>query len=1055
MYRSSAGSGKTRTLAKAYLKLALKARTDYFKHILAVTFTNKATQEMKERILQYLDEFASGVDNSLSKEICEELGFTAEELKKRSKVVQSAILHHYSQFAISTIDAFFQKVIRSFTREAGLLGNFRLEVENELVLSEVVNELMDDLGTNKQLTDWVVEFSRDRLLEGENWNIVAALNGFAREIFNENFQAIEDKLEKPSGEQHHYKPTFEKLQAVLREFQAHMKDLAKKALVAIDRSGLGVNDFSYKDQGTAYKYFLEFSKGRYFPSGQSRIQSALANGANWAAKKSRNYHALTELASNSLLPILRDMVAYDEEHGPKYNSVMQVLKNFYAFGLIADITRKLRSYKQENNIMLLADAPKFLNGVISDSDTPFIYEKVGSYFQHYLIDEFQDTSGFQWKNFYPLLKDALDQNQASMVVGDVKQSIYRWRGGDQQLLQSEVSDAMGEGFTQVRELNTNYRSAEEIVNFNNLLFEGASRIVSEVTGEKMAQDAFYDVRQKPEKFRDKGYVRIEFIDSVESEEDWTDAVVAKLPGMLESLQDKSIKLKDVAILVRKNEEGQRIAKELLKYRNEKAKPGYRYDVVSNESLRLDTATSVNLLISALKYLNNPTDAVVRGQLAYEVAKGKNLNSVFVNAGNGEMNDLLPDTFLTSTEWLNRLSIFELTEELIRMFNLSAEESELAYLQAFQDLVLEFSAMEKSDLSSFLEWWENIKSKKSIQIASNVDAITVLTIHKAKGLQFKYVIVPFLNWRLNHEIPPLLWVKSDKPPFDQMGYLAVRYSSGLENTYFEEAYKNELSKAYVDNLNLLYVAFTRAEEGLFAFAAVPRANLKKPGTAGDLVYDSIRNSPALAPHLKENCLELGTLELLHSGTRGATYQATSLSHYASYDWRQKLVIKREGVEFFEESVSDKRASINYGILMHRLLAHIKYKAEAEGVLDQLHIENLFTEEEREVLSVALKKMLAHEVVSGWFNPAWEVRTEVPVLIPGGRQSRIDRVMIGKKETVIVDYKTGAKKEQDRRQVEGYAGLLTQMGYPNVKGYLLYLEDLEVVEVLAGSTLSLEF
>jgi len=241
--------------------------------------------------------------------------------------------------------------------------------------------------------------------------------------------------------------------------------------------------------------------------------------------------------------------------------------------------------------------------------------------------------------------------------------------------------------------------------------------------------------------------------------------------------------------------------------------------------------------------------------------------------------------------------------------------------------------------------------------------------------------------------------------------------------------------------------------LFGFAGMPRANLKKPGTVGDLVFDSISNSPALAPQLKENCLEAGTLELLDSTSSGGAYESTSLSHYASYDWRQKLVIKKEGVEFFEESVSEKRASINYGILMHRLLAHIKHKAEAEGVLNQLHIENLFTEEEREALSHALKKMLIHPVVSGWFSPVWEVRTEVPVLIPGGRQSRIDRVMIGKKETVIVDYKTGAKKEQDRRQVEGYAGLLSQMGYPNVKGYLLYLEDLDVVEVMAGSTLSL--
>ena len=1008
---------------------------------------------MKGRILHYLNDFANGLENNLAVELKKELGFSGEELRKRSKSVQSAILHQYSQFAISTIDAFFQKVIRSFTREAGLLGNFRLEVENELVLKEVVNDLMDELGTNKQLTDWVVEFSRDRLLEGENWNIVGALNGFAREIFNEEFQAIEDKLEKPSGDEHPYAKTMKTLQQVKREFEDHMKAEAIKALTVIKENGITADDFSGKDRGTALKYFLEFSKGRFYPTSGSVMQSYIASPNNWAPKKNLDRAVFTQVATQSLYPILLEMVKYSEENGRKYNSMTQVLKNFYAFGLIADITRKLKLYKQENNLMLLADAPKFLNGVINDSDTPFIYEKVGSYFRNYLIDEFQDTSGFQWKNFQPLLKDALDQSQSSMVVGDVKQSIYRWRGGDQQLLQNQVPTAMGEQVTQIKELNTNYRSAQQLVDFNNALFHQAANIISDMSGQPLANEAFKDVAQYVVRFPDKGYVAINFVEKPGDDEDWTMEVMKRLPRLVEELQDKKIKLKDIAILVRKNEEGQRIATELLQYKNTSAKPGYKYDVVSNESLRLDKAASVNLLLSALKYLHNPTDAIVRGHLAFEVTQTKPLDAVFFEAGNFHMDDLLPAEFLKQTGWLNKLSVYELTEELIRMFGLGKTENELAYLQAFQDLVLEFSSMEKNDLASFLEWWENMKGKKSIQVAGKVDAINVLTIHKAKGLQFKYVIIPFLNWRLNHEIPPLLWVHSDQPPFDRMGYLAVRHSRSLENTFFEDAYKTELTKAYIDNLNLLYVSFTRAEEGLIAFAAHPRTKLAKAGNVGDLVYESIMNDVVLKEKLVDNELRLGTLELLNIEREGSVYLPLSLTHYPSYDWRQKLIIKREGAEFFEEAVSEKRASINYGILLHRLLAYIKHKSEAESVLNELHIQNVFTEEEREVLAVELKKMMDHEVVSSWFASSWEVRTEVPVLIPGGKQSRIDRVMIGKKNTIIIDYKTGAKKEADRRQVESYSGLLTQMGYPNVQGYLLYLNGLEVMEVMKGSTLSL--
>ena len=1057
IYRSSAGSGKTRTLAKAYLGLALKFRDDYFKHILAVTFTNKATQEMKERILHYLNDFANGLENDLATELEGELGLAPDGLGKRSRGVRSAILHNYSQFAISTIDAFFQKIIRSFTREAGLLGNFRLEVENDLVMEEVVNDLMDELGHNQQLTDWVVEFSRDRLLEGDNWNIVAALNDFARVVFSEEFQAIEDQLEKPSSAANPYVGTMKVLQKELAQFESYMKPYALEALGILEQNGIAANDFNYKDSGTVLKYFREFSKGQFYSSKGPRIQSALAAGSNWGSKKGRNYDALTRLADSQLMPILKAMVDYEKAHVRRYNSAKEVLKKFHAFGLIADITRKLKAYKEANNIMLLADAPKFLNGVINDSDTPFIYEKVGSHFRHYLIDEFQDTSGLQWKNFFPLLKDAIDQGQASMVVGDVKQSVYRWRGGDLQLLQNEVGQAIGGHATDIRELTANYRSAEVLVDFNNAFFAKAPGIISETTENPMAAEAYRDVIQETKKYPGKGFVDITFLEKPDEDEDWTSEVMKRLPLLLEGLQDKKIKLKDIAILVRKNDEGQRIATELMQYKHKQARPGYRYDVVSNESLRLDTATSVNLLVSALRYLHNPNDAIVRGQLAFEVNKGKPLGKIFLEAGRSQMKELLPGAFLKETGWLNRLSIFELTEELIRMFDLGREESELAYLQAFQDLVLEFSAMEKNDLASFLEWWDNIKAKRSIQVAGNVDAISILTVHKAKGLQFKYVIIPFLNWKLGHDKQTLLWVRSDKPPFDKMGYLTVQYKSNLLETYFDEDYRQERAKSYLDNLNLLYVAFTRAEEGLMAFALKPN---KKRGdgkmvTVGDLAYACLEGNEKFAPFFQGDRLQVGTLELLDATPPGGQYLPETLKHYASHSWRQKLVIKREGVEFFEERTSGKRASINYGILMHRLLAHIRYKPEAGRVLDELHIKNEFSEGEQEVLAGTLKKMLDHKVVGGWFGKEWEVRTEVPVLVPGGRPGRIDRVMLGKKKTVIVDYKTGAKKDRDREQVEGYAGLLAQMGYPNVHGYLLYLDNMEVVEVLAGPTLSLGF
>jgi ATP-dependent helicase/nuclease subunit A len=408
VYRSSAGSGKTRTLAKAYIKLALSGNADAFRHILAVTFANKATQEMKQRIVEYLADFAAGRANNLTHEIKEELRLTDRQLQEKSRDVLSLILHRYSQFSISTIDAFFQRVIRSFTREAGLLGNFRLEVDNDLVLDEVIAALMDELGPDQQqLTNWVVRFSRDRLKEGSSWNITQSLKDFAKQIFNEDFKRVEGQVLKKTSQDH--EDALKTLWEEVKKFEAVMKKKADEALSIIAAEGLTVEDFSYKDSGTAYTYFRRFSVGEYMGTQGSRMQSYLAGAGAWAAK-GLNHAKMKAVAERQLLPILQDMAAHDEQQGGSYRTAHVILKNYYAFGLLADITLKLQHYKSENNVMLLADAPQFLQGVIRNSDTPFIYEKVGSWFNHYLIDEFQDTSRFQWENFVPLLREAADQN---------------------------------------------------------------------------------------------------------------------------------------------------------------------------------------------------------------------------------------------------------------------------------------------------------------------------------------------------------------------------------------------------------------------------------------------------------------------------------------------------------------------------------------------------------------------------------------------------------------------------------------------------------------------
>ncbi len=1052
IYRSSAGSGKTRTLAKEYIKLALQWQPDYFKYILAVTFANKAAQEMKDRVILYLDEFSRGVTNNLTEEIRSELDFDAKRLQSKSADVLSSLLHHYSLFSISTIDSFFQKVIRSFTREAGLLGNFRLEVDNDLVLGEVIHELMDDLGEDERLTRWVVEFSRERLRDGDNWNVVNELKTFARQIFSEEFKTIEKEILQFHDDDR-MNAFLQSMQKIVSHFEQQMKIQGQAALKILADNNITVDDFNNKDRGTAFKYFRNNAAGQSVDMTKT-LEESLVNTEKWAKKKTPNTNRFLILVENQLKPHLNQMVEFERANQLDVQSAREILRNFYAFGLLAHITRKLKAYQEKNNLMLLSDAPQFLNGIINESDTPFIYEKVGSFYRNYLIDEFQDTSGFQWKNFLPLLKDSLDQGRPNFIVGDVKQSIYRWRGGDLQLLQSKVQDTIGEQ-THVIPLNTNYRSADVIVQFNNTLFKESAAAVALLTAHEAPQQVFDDVMQHSVKYKDKGYVAVEFLERKDEEEDWEEKALKRLPFFIEQLQDKGVALKDIAVLVRKNEEGQRVASFLMQYKTSPlAKKEYRYDVVSNESLRLDYASSVNLIISALKYLDNPEDAVARGELAFEASKGKSLDAVFLNAARNSLPGLLPESFLLNFHWLRRLSVFELTEELVRMFDLGHRSDELAYLHAFQDLVLDFSAQEKNDVSSFLEWWEVNKSKKSVQVPGHVNAIRIFTIHKSKGLQFKHVLLPFCDWGLGHDIAPLLWVSSSKPPFNAMKHLAVLYSKQLEKTVFADAYFDERVKAHLDNLNVLYVALTRAEESMIIMA--PEAT-KTPGisTVGKLLYNVITQSLALSPYFKRDtaAFQVGTLEKLSKEERVSSFATIPMNSYSTFDWREKLVIKQQGAEYFLPEPSAARNKINYGILLHRVLAHVKHKKQLKEALRILESANELSSDDVATIQPLLEKMMEHQVIGKWFDPSWKVKTEVTVLLPEGKQHRIDRVMEKGKEMVLVDYKTGKEKQRDREQIMEYAVLLTQMGYQNVQAYLWYLEELRIVEVVSKSGLNL--
>lgn len=1008
---------------------------------------------MKDRILAYLDDFANGRPTELSEELKKELTLDANTFQERSQDVQREILHNYSQFSISTIDAFFQRVIRSFTRESGLMGDYRLEIDQDLVLEEVVNDLIDELGSNKELTDWVVEFAKDSLENERAWDVRASLRQFAQQIFREEFKVIEDDIINDTKDHTFFVTLKRTLNQERFGFINYITDRAKSALALMKENGLTRDDFKYG--GGIYNLFTKASnikKVSDFDEEKKgkRSENEYLKVSNWPDKDTQHQALIVSLADKRMLPLLVEINAYWHANYKKALSAEVALDKFYSFGIIADISRKLREYKERNNTMLLADAPKFLNGVIADSDTPFIYEKVGSFYRNFLIDEFQDTSGFQWKNFLPLLTNSLDQGNRSIVVGDVKQAVYRWRGGDLKLLQQQVEQQIGKDRVNTIELDTNFRSAAQIINFNNVLFKNAAALVKDITRGDLPEASFRDVAQKDFK-KHEGFVQVRFIRDAE-DKSWFELAMENIPKQLEQLQLMGIKLNDIAILVRKNSEGQQIAANLLQYKNSPlAHPSCRYDVISNESLRLDGASTVNLLLAAMRYMQFPEDSIARAQLSYEFARVKKsdaqLNEVFKVANQVFFENNLPERFAKSKTWLKRLPLFELTETLIDIFKLGEVKGELSYLQAFQELVLEFHSREKNDVGAFLEWWEDSKDKQSLQISGEVDAVQIVTIHKSKGLQFKYVLLPFCSWGMDHDRfnAPLLWVKSDVSPFKEAGHLPVEYVARLKESCFSDFYHEECVRSYLDNLNLLYVAFTRAEQALLVTAPYPGSKGAPGNTVAKLVLDSIERDETLKQSWNANALlwKAGELTALHEEKKSEA-QTLQLDVYPVSRWRDKLVIKQQSSSYFEDSAGQQER-VKHGIHMHAVLSRIHYFDEVPETLKSIVQEGLISEDDQSALSEQLNELLSNPLVNDWFSKSWMVKTEVPIILPGGDENRIDRLMIRDKKAVVVDFKTGTHSKNDIAQVKAYVNILHQMNFTDVEGYVLYLKDLEVINV----------
>jgi ATP-dependent helicase/nuclease subunit A len=1064
--RASAGSGKTFRLTLEYLS-HLYENTDDFIHILAVTFTNKATEEMKSRIIGVLHGLATGKSGEYLKPLLEITRRNEKEIRLKSDIILKKILHNYSRFSVSTIDSFFQYIIRSFTREIGIQGGYRIEMDDDLILQKAIDDLFMRIEKETELRRWLTEFTENRIEESKSWNLKQEILKLGSEIFKERYRQFSDVIGKKLQDKDFLSDYRQELSRIMHSFESVMNSYGKQGIESIKQNGLSTDDFYQKSRGPA-GYFLNLAGGD-FSGPNSYVMKAYEDIELWIKKDNPEWQSVRQICVTSLHPLLQKAVDYYLRNKKTYFTANTLLKNFYTLGILTDLTRSIYHYTRENNLFMISDSAQFINRIIDNNDTPFIYEKTGNYFHHFLIDEFQDTSGFQWKNFRPLISNSLSQGFSCLVVGDVKQSIYRWRNSNWEILAYDILNDFYTGAVQPETLEINWRSKENIVLFNNAFFKAASEILQQQYGNeanttkepegKTIDDLYADIRQKlPENSPGGGYICIGFSEETEH---FDASVCAEVVTVIRELQDKGYTPSDIAILTRGKNEGKKIADFLLQYRqNQNPGSAYRFNVISEESLFLDSSATVRFIISLFRHMAEPENHVNNYFMLYEYLNFINNRNVRnhqtiipeynVKFAAENIRSTLPGACHRLLDLPENKSLYEILQDIIQIFSLDNIRGEQAFLLAFKDLIIDYTDHHSSGLPAFLDYWDETGSQKSIPGAEEQDAIRILTIHKAKGLEFNVVIIPFCNWKIDQR-DTVIWCQPEEEPFSRIDILPVNYSSALTDTNFADDYYREKLKTYIDNLNLLYVAFTRARKALYCFAP---AGIRQPG-------DSIKNVSQLIAGTMENksltgldfkIIQHKDFKIFEKGIQekpekenGKIRTAYNVEDYPENNTIERMKIVYHAREYLEPGENNFQP-LSYGKVMHELFAHIYSEKDIGPAIEHLYIEGKISEAEKRIIREDMLSFFSDTRVKNWFSGEWKVLNERDILTKSEQNRRPDRVLIKNKCAVIIDYKFGDRELKEHKdQVMEYADLLKQMGYEKTEMFLWYVLKKKIIQI----------
>ena len=1124
IYTASAGSGKTHALTREFLRLMLSnGDPRYFTTIQAVTFTKKATAEMKGRIVAELSTLARTPEESLfTDDLCRELGISEAKLQERANATLHALLLEYTSFRVRTIDSFFQEVVRSFAYELGHAGALRVQLDSDQLLHQAVLEVLarqDQEKSDEKIEAWLQELTTEAIEDGKGYNIEDQLSKFAKQLENEAVKQLRAGKEFPSQAQ--VKKLREAARKIIKDKREALSALAERALNALARSGVAIEDLSNKRSGVfGATYACQRVQGAFTIDGvplaeRSYLQGFLAATDTdtrlaklvGGSKDKRPIREQIEPHLSSIYDALKAFSDYNFQQLPIYVTAQQINRYAGLYGILIDIDNALQELKREGKLMLISDAPSLIQALLKDNnDAPFLYEKIGARIEHHMIDEFQDTSRMQYENFKPLLDNAQSQGQDCLIVGDAKQSIYRFRNSDSTLLTTQLT----EDFTSSAErknLEDNWRSVPEIVDFNNALYpqlcslirnvfdslwsevrgygfpEGQEEVKSRLDAElDILLKAYEDVEQntpKPKQQRGLGQVVLhryappkkkddsttEGEDSEETsdtEEEVPSGALDQLPLVLVDLLKRGYRCSDIAILVRTKAHAANVAETLLNAPDDVLE-GYSLPFLSEEALHVDRAYSVRFIIAALSYLAD-TSIPLRLAVLQEA-----YHQVLALSGRAEED--LSEAELQELRDFGRQGLYEVVEIINSRYGKLFPESEGAYLVKLLDMLYSWEQEEAADISTFLQYWQDKGHLQSIVNNSAEDAITLMTIHKSKGLGFPVVLLPDISWKLDEALSGnkenILWCpiphisETEELTATHVTSVPLKYTATLQMSYFAGPYFEEKLKNMMDSLNLLYVATTRPKQELHIWIREEaqkaqeeesgKKKSKKKETSEekiskieDLFLASVEEDKALHEILpahqtmKEDPIGDSTSapKKKHSDSEEDSATALQVGALSSYPIDQRLAILREGLEYFSED--SQRA---YGRTLHLILSEIETASDVAPAISEAVHHGYIKAEHAEELSSQLRAVVEHPEAARWFDGTGRIFNERAII--GGEletSRRPDRVIFYPDDHIeVVDYKSGEERKGHHRQVREYMELLRQMGYTEVSGYLCYLHE----------------